>query len=80
MKPTAEHYYSDGYLRSENIAQHHPINTMLENQVFTITDTVAEKENDRHVYDEPAYDGIVRSETYDRLKFSIDVRKKEIGV
>lgn len=76
LKPAAEHYYSDGYLWPENIAQHYPINIMLEHEVFTITDTVAEKENDGHVYDEPAYDGIVRSETYDRLKFSIDVRKK----
>lgn len=76
LQTALRHYYSDGYLRPETIAHHHEIQLMLENKVisFSNKDNMTSQENNRHVYDRPAYDGIVRSTGYDRLSFSKDVR------
>ncbi|CAG2244590.1 MEGF10_11 [Mytilus edulis] len=63
-----EHYYSDGYLRPDTIAQHQQINTMLENQgtIFFNKDKVSGQEHNRHFYEQPVYAGIFRSVDYDR--------------
>lgn len=81
FQTTLGHYYSDGYLRPETTTQRHHINRMMENQeiLFSNEDRVAGQENDRHVYDRPAYDGIVRSAGYDRLRLPKDERKLTNG-
>lgn len=63
-----EHYYSDGYLRPDTIAQHQQINTMLENQgtIFFNKDKVSGQEHNRHFYEQPVYAGILRSVDYGR--------------
>ncbi|CAC5359859.1 unnamed protein product [Mytilus coruscus] len=62
------HYYSDGYLRPETIAHHQQTNKLLENQgtLLASNNKVAGQENDRHLYEQPVYGGIVRSVGYDR--------------
>lgn len=81
LQTAVGHYYSDGYLRSDSIAQHHPIIVMTKSYrlLFSNKHKVAGQENDKYVYDRPTYDGVVSSAGYDRLKFSKDVRNLANG-
>ncbi|VDI03988.1 Hypothetical predicted protein [Mytilus galloprovincialis] len=66
--------YSDGYLMPSSFKHHTEINKMITQQgaLFSKTDSMTQKEYGRHIYDEPADDGIGRENNYDRLIFSKD--------
>ncbi|CAC5359840.1 unnamed protein product [Mytilus coruscus] len=71
--------YSDGYLRPQFLAKHHLSDKMSENQgtLFSDKEKVTKKENKDRIYDEPAYDGISRSISYDRLIFAQNVGNRD---